>query len=171
MLLKVAILVLLIMIFAQDMKSRAVYWFLFPLLAICLLLYKVDEQGISNTLPSIIVNISFLAIQYVLVCAWFSVRNKKWTNITAGLLGWGDVLFLLSSAFGLSVFSLLSFYIASLTVVCLYWIVIKAHGKDNKYVPLAGLQALLLALVFLGDWWFFHIDLTGDNWVFEAIGQ
>jgi hypothetical protein len=159
------------MIFVQDLRSRSVHWFLFPLLAITLLLHNLGMQGAADTWPSVLVNIGFLVIQFFLVCAWFTLRNGKWTNITVELLGWGDVLFLLSAALGLSVFSFLLFYILSLTVICIYWLLIKALGNSNKQVPLAGLQALLLSIFLSGDWWLFQIGLTGDDWVFKILEQ
>ena len=158
------------MIFVQDLRSRSVYWFLFPLLAITLFLYKLEMQGAADTWPSVLVNIGFLVIQFFLVCAWFTLHNGKWTNITVDLLGWGDVLFLLSIAFGLSVFSFLSFYILSLTIICFYWISIRAVGESNKQVPLAGLQALLLFMVLSADWWLLLVDFTGDDWAFKLMG-
>lgn len=159
------------MIFVQDMRSRSVYWFLFPLLAITLLLHKLGRQGPADTWPSLLVNIGFLTIQFFLVCAWFTFRNRKWTNISSELLGWGDILFLLSVAVGLSVSGFMFFYIISLAIVCLYWMVIKVIGKNDKLVPLAGLQALLLAIVLSGDWWLFHVDLTDDSWMLKMIGK
>lgn len=157
------------MIFVQDLRSRSVYWFLFPLLAITLLLYQLGMQRAADTWPSVLVNMGFLAIQFFSVCGWFTLRNGKWTNITVELLGWGDVWFLLSVAFGLSVFSFLFFYIVSLIIVCVYGALTGASGGRNRQVPLAGLQALLLSLVLSADWWLFHAGLTGDEWMFKML--
>jgi hypothetical protein len=129
-------------------------------------------QTLSEISMAILTNVCFLSIQLLLVCAWFSWRNGRWTNVTESLLGWGDILFLTSIAFGLSVFSFLFFYIISLAIISTYWAALQAIRKnDNLKVPLAGLQALLLALILSGDWWLFHVNLTNDDWAFKMISQ
>lgn len=159
------------MIFVQDMRARSVYWFLFPLLAMALCFYRLGAEALDDIWPSVLVNIGFLGIQLVLISAWFSFRKREWTNITRDLLGWGDILFLVSIAFGLSVFSFLVFFTASLALIALLWAAFRAVSKkSNRLVPLAGLQALLLALILSGDWWLFHTDLAGDEWLFKLIG-
>jgi len=165
---KAAILLLLIAVFVQDMRERSVYWFLFPLLASALFFNRMSVQRFGDLWPPVMTNICFLGIQLLLVSAWFSLRNGKWTNITTSLLGWGDILFLACIAFGLPVFSFLAFYLVSLTAIAICWAVLRGIRRVGD-IPLAGLQALLLAFVLSGDWWVFHADITNDEWMLKLI--
>jgi hypothetical protein len=161
------------MIFFQDVKSRSVYWILFPALTgLLLLLQYAEKNNQSWSWQTVGFNIAFFVAQLVLVTIYFSIRNRKLINITAGLLGLGDVLFILSIAFYLSVFNFLFFYIASLIAVLVCWLVWQvAAPQKNKHIPLAGLQALLFAFFLLGDWWLGDWRLTDDTWLLNLIAR
>src|ERR1041385_2387349 len=135
------------MIFFQDVKSRSVYWILFPALTgLLLLLHFFQSSGLIWSWQSVVFNVAFFLAQLLLVTLYFSIRNKKLTNITGELLGIGDVLFILSVAFYLPIFNFLFFYIASLIIVLAFWLIWQSISmKKIKHIPLAGLQALLFA--------------------------
>jgi hypothetical protein len=170
-LLKLLIEAVLLVIFVQDIKERAVYWFMFPVLMLLFLgLHWLQGNAFAEIRQSVSINIGFLAFQFLMVSAYFSVKHKKWTNITAGLLGLGDVLFLLTLCFYLSVLNFLFFYIASLVLVLLIWLVWQFFAKEtDKQVPLAGLQALLFAVFSAACWWFWPLNLTSDEWLLKVI--
>jgi hypothetical protein len=114
----------------------------------------------------------FIGMQLAILTVYFSIRNKRWTNITAGLLGLGDILFILSIAFYLSTLNFLFFYIISLIAVLLIWLIWqRLSAKKNKYIPLAGLQSLVAILFLLGDWWLQYFDLTNDTWLLNLIAR
>lgn len=170
--LKIIILVTLSLIFIQDIRSRSVYWICFPVLAITfILLHFLQQLSFAETLQYVLVNISFLALQFLILSIYFSIKNKGWFNvITAGLLGWGDLLFLLSIAFYLSALNFLFFYIFSLVAVLIIWVVWLTISKTkNKQIPLAGLQALIFIVFLAGDWWIRHYNLTNDAWLLNLI--
>lgn len=169
---KVIILTLLMMVFVQDIRSKSVYWVMFPLLAGLFFLNQLTLRDFTEIRLVLLINFCFLSVQFFLVSAWFSLRNRKWINITNGLLGWGDILFAISLAFGLSVFSFVYFHILSLVLVSAGWAAWRILRKGNdQQVPLAGLQAILLAVILSADWWYFHWNLTQDDWAFKLIGQ
>jgi hypothetical protein len=115
---------------------------------------------------------SFIGMQLVILTLYFSVKNKKWINITSGLLGLGDILFLLSIAVYLSVLNFLFFYITSLIAVLFTWLIWqRVSAKKNKYIPLAGLQSLMAILFLLGDWWLRFFDLTNDAWLLNLVAK
>ena len=161
------------MIFFQDVKSRSVYWVLFPILTgLLLLLHTFENHGLVLSWQSAVFNIGFFLGQLILVTFYFSVRNRKLTNITGELLGMGDVLFILSIAFYLSIFNFLFFYIASLIIVLLVWVTWQAvSARKSKYIPLAGLQAILFIAFLICDWWLKPIRLTDDTWILNLIGR
>ena len=168
---EVLILAVLLLIFVQDMMSRSVYWALFPLLAILFILLRLlSHQYFADIGQSTLINLSFLAIQLLLVSAYFSLKKGWWVNITAGLLGWGDVLFLLCSAVYLSVLNFFLFYLLSLLTALLFWLTVQLIvNKKSRQIPLAGLQALFLAVCLAGDWWLMSVNLTDDTWLLHFI--
>lgn len=170
LLLHILILVILLLIFLQDIQSRSVYWFLFPFLAGALFILQLQSKVLSDAWEPMVINISFLALQVFMLTIYFSIKSKKWVDVTQTLLGWGDILFLLSTAFYLSVLNYLFFYIASLLIVLSFWL-IRNGGAKNKmeHIPLAGLQALIFALLLAGNWWVACFDLTNDAWLLRLI--
>jgi hypothetical protein len=115
-------------------------------------------------------NSAFILLQMLILSIYFSLKNGKWVNVTKELLGWGDVLFLLSLAFYLSALNFLFFYLASLIAVLICWISWQAFSKGkSKQIPLAGLQALFFLIFLGGDWWYKPIGLTSDFWLLNLI--
>jgi Flp pilus assembly protein protease CpaA len=170
-LLKLFIEAVLLWVFVQDIKERSVYWFLFPALTMAFLwVGLLQGRPFAEVTHTTLINAGFLIFQYLMVSAYFSVKNKKWVNITAGLMGWGDVLFLLTLCCYLSVLNFLAFYITSLLLVLTIWLIWMLLAKrQNKQVPLAGLQALVLAIFFGFCWWISPIDVTSDDWLLKLV--
>jgi len=161
------------MIFFQDIKSRSVYWSLFPVLTgLLLTLHYFESSGQALWWRPAVFNLGFFIGQLLLVTAYFSIKNKTLTNITKGLLGIGDVLFMLSIAFYLSIFNFLFFYIASLILVLITWLAWQAVSSNkSKHIPLAGLQAFVFILFLIGGWSFKVLSLTDDTWILNLIGK
>jgi hypothetical protein len=167
---KIMIVGTLWMIFIQDIKSRAVYWFLFPLLCLAfILIYYIEQRSFTDYWRLIAFNLFFLILQMVLVSAWFSVRRKKWIIITEQLLGWGDILFIVCLTFCFSPGNFIVFYIGSLILVLAIWLVgRKLLFSNSPHIPLAGLQALMLMLLFIFNWFKPFTNLTSDVWLIQA---
>jgi hypothetical protein len=169
--LEIIIIAVLLLVFFQDIRSKSVYWVLFPVLtALFILLHIVQHYSFEATWQSVVINSSFLIIQFLLVSLYFSIKNKHWVNITDGFLGWGDILLLQSIAFYLSVLNFLFFYISSLLASLMIWLLWQVLSKEkNKHIPLAGFQALIFTVFLAGDWWFKLFDLTNDSWLLYLI--
>lgn len=170
MVLQVLIVAVLLFIFYQDMRYRAVYWIVFPLLLLLMIVVVVKNQTIQDLFISSSYNIGFLLAQLVLLFVYFSVKERRLVNITSGYLGWGDILFLLCIAFYLSPFNYLIFYIASLLVVLCFSLIIYylKPAKESK-IPLAGLQAIMFSLLFLADWRIDNFNMTNDHWLLNYL--
>jgi len=166
---KILILIVLIFVFVQDIISRSVYWFLFPVLIALFIAIHHLSGGYCH---QVLINIGFLIFQFLILSVYFSLKNKHWINITDNYLGWGDLLFLISIGFYLSVLNYLFFYLFSLITVLLAWLIWEGLSKKkDKQIPLAGLQALLFIL-FLGlDWWVFPLGLTNDDWLLQLFNK
>ncbi|MFI5137045.1 MAG: hypothetical protein ACHQIM_04405 [Sphingobacteriales bacterium] len=168
---EIVIIGVLLLIFIQDIRRRSVYWVLFPILAgVFILLHIVQHHLFTDVWQAVLINSAFLIIQFLVVLVYFSIKNKHWVNITEGLLGWGDILLLLSLAFYLSALNFLLFYISSLIVSLLIWLFWQLLSKEkNKHIPLAGFQSLIFTVFLAGDWWFKYFDLTNDSWLLYLI--
>ena len=153
------------MMFVQDMKSRSVYLILFPLLAISFIgLYGIQHHTLAGYWFTPFINLLFLFVLFLGVSAWFSLKEKRWVNITHHMLGLGDILFLLSITFCFSLINYVLFFVISLIIVLTVWLTAKRTlFKDSNHIPLAGLQALILVAALLFAWLKPGIDLTSDT--------
>ena len=159
----------LLFLFYQDLRYRAVYWLIFPVLLALLVGVTLGESLGREILISSSLNLAFLMLQLMLLTIYFSMKNKKWVNITKDYLGWGDILFLLTVAFFLSPMNYLFFYIGSLSLVLLF--TLATIGNNNKHrIPLAGLQSLLFAALLLIDWNLSSLNLQSDEWLLKQFG-
>ncbi|MEN0057115.1 MAG: hypothetical protein AAGC65_25785 [Mucilaginibacter sp.] len=157
-------------IFVQDMRSRAVYWLLFPVLILLFIAERSLQLSFTALLGPTLINISFLSAQLFLLWFWFSFRRKQSVDLTGQLLGLGDILFLVSIAFCFSILNFIIFYVISLLLIAIGWLLWQTFLKEeNKFLPLAGLQAFLLMLCLIADWLSSVINLTDDQWVLNLI--
>lgn len=167
MVLKIICLTILAAIFVQDIRSKAVWVWLFPALALTCSLMNYDQtRAFSETMQNMMFNTCFLLLQLLLVTAYFSVKNRQWIWITHELIGWGDVLFLASIAAYLSLVNYILFYLTSLVLILLGYGIRQLYlKKPNRQIPLAGLQAALLAIIILINEKWTLMNLTNDNWL------
>jgi hypothetical protein len=173
MLFKIITIILLLLIFLQDLKGRAVYWFLFPLLALLLTVIRIQQHLVFvDFLRGALLNLGFITLQLLTLTLYFSLKNRRWVNITAELLGWGDILFFLSIAFYLPFINYLFFYIVSLTGVLLAWLIWRSISQHkHPFIPLAGLLSLAVAGLLTADWWFKSFNLADDAWLLNLIAK
>lgn len=166
--LQLIVLICLAFIFYQDMRYRAVYWICFPILSAFLFGLKYSQTGVVSGLTDAAYGLLFLLVQLLFLWIYFSVKHKRLLNITNDYLGWGDILFLAAIPFYLSPGNYVLFYVASLIVVLMYAIG-STRSNNHKHIPLAGLQALLLGLLMIVDFFWPAITLYNDSWIYVFI--
>jgi len=168
---QVLIIVVLSLIFVQDIASRSVYWIAFPALAVLFLAASwFRGLGVWEVGEMVSINFGFLLLQYLLTSLWFLVKSRRWVNIAAELLGWGDILLLIDMTFCFSVLNFFLFYIGSLAIILTGWTVWQwIIQKKQEQIPLAGLQSLFLIVLLSGHWWFGFVDVTNDAWLLNLI--
>ena len=155
-------------IFIQDIKSRTVYWFWFPMLVALLLLEHtlINKEPLIVQFQTIAINLGFLFIQLSIVSLYLSIKHRKWINISQNLIGWGDILFLVSLAFYFSPLTYILFYVGSLLIISVCWLLLILFFRiNNKQIPLAGLQAALFIVFLITDWLYPHIGLSKGDWL------
>lgn len=164
---EILILVAMLIVFVQDLRSRSVYWLLFPTLVVLFIgIDIIRGRPFSEIWPPVTVNLVFVILQLLVITTWFSLKEKRWVNVPAQLLGWGDILFQISIACYLSFVNFLVFHIVSLMIALIIWLIWQLlDKKKSKYIPLAGLQAMCFGLFMSADWYIFHFDTTNDAWL------
>jgi hypothetical protein len=132
----------------------------------------LQNHAINALWPFVIFNWGFVFFQLLIVSAWFSFRQKKWVNVTAELLGWGDILMIISIGVYLSILNFLIFYIGSLVLIILIWSLwVYIFDRNAKYIPLAGMQAGLLTFCFIGCWWLLPVNATSDDFLLKFLSK
>ncbi|MBB2143996.1 hypothetical protein GM921_00735 [Pedobacter sp. LMG 31464] len=165
-------LLVMLFIFIQDIKYRAVYWWLFPLLFILLALLGGGLHQLSETTEKFISNLAFLTLQLFLLMIYFAIRHKKIINITKAYLGLGDILFLLVIGIYLSFLNFVLFYVASLMLIIIFELIkSKLLSSRNKKIPLAGYQSLFLCAYILVDQFTVRLNLTNDLWLLPFLNN
>ena len=92
-------------------------------------------------------------------------------NIAQKSLGWGDILFLISVCFLLPPNTFFLFYILSLILIVLKEIISRiVFAKYSEKIPLAGLQALLLAILIIFQQIFLENNITQEMFQFSSYG-
>lgn len=139
------------MVFLQDIKERQVYWFLFPIIAICsgILLYKNMLSDLFFLTLSI--NLIFVLVLFTIVFIYSKFKLKASIHETFGL---GDALFFLAVTCTFSSVSFLILFVFGLLFSLVMHLVLKRNSKYNT-VPLAGYLSLFFAIAYLAHWFGF----------------
>lgn len=167
-LLQIMVIFCLAFICYQDLLYREVYWLCFPALTLLVFILKYKSSGLQETLIHAGYSILFLTFQLAILWIYFLIKKRKNINLTRDYLGWGDILFLVAIAFYLSPGNYIVFYVMSLIVVLLYTLLkdFVSRKTQNLHIPLAGLQAAILALLILLDQFSSKFMLYDDSWLF-----
>jgi hypothetical protein len=179
--------VTLLVIACQDWRSRSVYWFLFPLLAVggCVMsMAQLGAPGVFFRYLSI--NLGFLVVQLAALQVYFLLRRPKDSGIIDKKLGLGDLLFLAAAGFFFSPLNFIVFYVGSLVFAVGVALFFRGGGKTGpetarpvgpKTVPLAGLKTVPLAglqsvffIVYLFISMISNYSLLNDNWLIRKLG-
>ncbi|MBB3971034.1 hypothetical protein [Mucilaginibacter phyllosphaerae] len=157
----------------QDIRFRAVSWLFFPVLALLYIAHGiVSGIYLKEVLFNTALNIAFLLVVFTVVWLYISLRQRRLIYLPDKLIGWGDILFLLCICFFFTLLNFILFYITSLFIIIVLWLIWVSlrPGTAYRHVPLAGLQALILSVFLIIDWSNRSIDLTSDNWLLFLIG-
>lgn len=143
---KLILIIVLGLILYQDLKERHVYWFLFPLAAICVGILFYFKTLPELFITAIAMNILFVTV--LLLAIFLYAKFKLKANKAIGL---GDILFFLASAFAFSTISFIVIFIGSLIFSLVLHNVLN-QNKSVITVPLAGYMSLFFCLTYLAYW-------------------
>lgn len=161
---QVCILFCLLAMFYQDLKYRAISWFIFPSLALSITLFLINKEIPFLTIAeNFIINNLLLILQLGILTVLFSFREKRWVNITNGYLGWGDILFFAAISPYFSPVSFVAFYCVSLLITLVITIPFFIKTPQTFKIPLAGLQAITLTVLLTVNWFIYSISMPSLN--------
>ena len=145
---KTILILVLIVIFFQDIRSRRVYAFLFPLVAITSG-YLYYTNGIPSVyMASILVNIVFISALLLSVLIYSKLILRK--NILE-VMGLGDILMFTALAFSFSSVAFIVLFVSALVFSLLLHLIL-SRIKNQGTVPLAGYMGLFFCIAQLAFW-------------------
>lgn len=161
------------LIFYQDLSSRSVLWYLFPLTAVLGFINSLLQTGSwKETLTYGFINSVFILLQFVLLKLYFSLKNRNTpSKLINGKIGMGDILFLLAACFFFSPFNFLLFYCCSLLFAFIFHLLFNIIFKARAFastIPLAGWMALFL-IVYITILNVSNNGLTKDDWILNYL--
>lgn len=153
----------------SDWRYRGVYWAYFTDLIIAFILLRAF-CSVDKLLLSLFVNLNLIFIKLAVLTLVLSLKKRKVVRVWQGKFSIGDIIFLVSIAFYLSVLNFLVFDAISQIVILLSWQLYRRCRKNTKNkVPLAGMQAIILGVLLIADWYWLHIDVTSDDWLVNPL--
>ena len=148
MVLKLFILCALLAVFYQDLKTRSVYWFWFPLLAVSCGLLHYKNTMVELFLATILINFSFISMLLLVVYGYSKFKLKVTLK---SVLGLGDILLFIALIFSFSTISFIIIFIFALIFSLILHLITK-RASINKTVPLAGYMSLFFAITYTAHW-------------------
>lgn len=149
-LIKFLLIIALIAISYQDFKERQVYLGLLVLTGISMGFLYFSNSDPTVYFWNIVLNITVVLFIYTLLFFYSLWKLKLTISHTLGL---GDLLFFIVLAIGFSTGTFLVLFTFSLIFSLVFFLSIRSKLKI-KTVPLAGLQALFIGLVYTTNWMF-----------------
>ena len=145
-LIKITLILVLSFIVYQDIKERQVYWFLFPISALCfaILFYLKTIEALFYM--SVIINMIFVFILLLIVFLYTKIKLK--TNFRKAF-GLGDVLLFLALTFSFSSVSFIVLFCSALIFSLVLHLII---NKKSTSVPLAGYMSLFFGCTYIAYW-------------------
>lgn len=143
----------------EDFKYRGVSWFFFPIIFFLNIIGYYT--GLINWRPlDILISILFLFVSFLFVYLYFRWKNGREIIFINQIIGAGDILFLCLSTMVFDFSFFFFFYFLSLFAGILFWGIMFLGKKVNITIPLAGIQAIILSIVFFAHYNnFFILDV------------
>lgn len=157
----------------QDFRDRAISWILIPLLMGLNLLCNIwlYHLPILFLLKTFLLNILIIGVQFLLLQVYVCIRDQKFTPITQHFVGVGDLAFYLVLFITLSPLNLFFFHLISLLACLLTGILLMITGRKNKArtIPMAGIQALMLALLTINSILNTSANFFNEEWLLNKL--
>jgi hypothetical protein len=170
LLLKVLMFLILMLIFFQDIKYRAISWVLLPGLFILIGIigaFKVDLVILGWYM---VINCMFIGFQVLMIAIYLSIKKNKLINLFNGYFGMGDLLFWITLSVLFSPLNFFVFHFFSLLFsIFLFYLIGFFSVSQKRSLPLAGLQSVFLLLIFLLNEVTLKFDFLDDYHLLKLI--
>lgn len=145
---KIILIFSLVLIFKQDLKERAVWWFLFPAFLITAGYLNFIKQPEGVFISSSLLNLLILSL--ILGISFLYTHFKMKVNFFKEAFGVGDLLFFIGMTFAFPTLSFMVILVFSLIFSLLLHLLIK--NGYHQTVPLAGYTSLFSILIYISNW-------------------
>jgi len=128
-----------------DLRSTHVYTLLFPFLFVCVAAMTFQASSVKTATTNFLFNNALML--FIILLSLF-ITSKITCKPAVELLGWGDVLFLVSIACFFYPLSFIFFFIVSgLFALLIHQLILRTNFfKTDLSVPLAGYQSIFFGL-------------------------
>ncbi len=145
---KILLIISLLFVFLQDVKTREVYWILFPVIASCCGILHYQNVVYSTFIYAVGVNFIFISLMLLVIYLYSKYKLKMAFKNTFGL---GDVLLFIGLTLSFSTTSFIILFVFSLVFALVLHLFFKTKTKIAS-VPLAGYLSLFFASVYVSHW-------------------
>lgn len=141
--LHISTVLVLLLIFIQDLKHRAIH-ILLPVVLFAIGLYQFYTAHLDWY--SLICNAFFLVLTFAGLYMYLMLKNKKLIANLSGAIGLGDILFFIAVLPFFGLHNYILFFITGLIFSMICFGVFRLY-KKSKMIPLAGLLGLYMIII------------------------
>lgn len=140
--------ILLLIIFIQDLRYQAVSWIFFPVGFLFMGILSFYNGIRSDLIFNSVINTAFVLFQLGIIYLFTWIRFKERKNIFKSSFGLGDFLFLIMIIPMFSPVNYILFFLTSIIFSLILFMLLRVLNLYKKEkVPLAGFQSLFLIVV------------------------
>lgn len=149
LLVKLTLITGLVTILFQDIKERAVWWFLFPVFLISSGWLHFQESISGMFWKHVVINLACFA--FIILLAFLYAILKMKVNFLKDSMGLGDLCFFFALSFAFPTGSFVVLLVFSMVFSLLLHLFLQ-HKNEGTTVPLAGYASLFLIFIYLSNW-------------------
>lgn len=150
----------LLVIMVQDIQVRAISWWTIPWVLLASLFHAWGD--VFWEWRWLLINWLFVGVQGLGVSLYFSMKHRRWVDITEQYLGIGDVLFFLAIAPLFSPLHFCCFFIGALLLILMGVGLARLGRGALETIPLAGAMSGI-GLLYYPFLWYQNMS-PYDDW-------
>lgn len=148
LLVKIILILCLVIIIVQDLKERAVWWFIFPAFLLTAGYLNFINQPEGVFMPSSLLNLLILSV--IMGFSFSYTYFKMKVIFFKDAFGVGDLLFFIGMTFAFPTISFIVILVFSLIFSLVIHLLL--NNDHHGTVPLAGYAAIFLILIYISYW-------------------
>ncbi|MCF3107880.1 hypothetical protein LL912_03730 [Niabella sp. CC-SYL272] len=169
----VSLIVVLAAMAVRDFRFRAIEGYYYLLLAAAVVFYATMKVAVAVPVSNLMMNACLLLLLMYGLWAYFKIRSGiSLQELFRSKLGMGDLLFWVATAPLFAPLHFIAWMIGSLCIILIaygVWHVAGSRQQAQATIPLAGMQAVLLALLLILNQGVLHYNFFEDSIILSAI--